>query len=133
MGFPRSLSGRQLEYNLPHPLPLARADQSGSGLATRAVACLRVLVVVVAALSLMVSLAGRTFAYSGDQHGWTHTSHDPKRQQLERDSHDWSPPVARFVLPLWRMVAIHFPPPSEPAIAADVQSPLYNRPPPPAC
>lgn len=89
------------------------------------------LILVFAALSLIANLAGRTFAYEGDQHKAVRSGHsDAKRQHLDRDSHDWSAPVAQFVPPLWRVVAAHVPPPHEPPVAAEVQIPLYNRPPP---
>ncbi len=98
---------------------------------TGAVACLRLLVILLAALSLIVNLAGGTFVYQGEQHKAVCSGHaDAKRQQLDRDSHGWSAPMARFVAPLWRVVAAHVPPPSEPAVAADVEAPLWNRPPP---
>ncbi len=96
--------------------------------------CLRIVVMVFAALSLLVNLAGRTFVYDGELHKAVRSGNaDAARQQLDRDSQGWSVPVARFVPPLWRVVAAQVPPPGEPAVVVDVQAPLWNRPPPPAC
>ncbi len=100
----------------------------------RPTARLSVMVVVFAALSLLVNLAGRTFVYDGELHKAVRSGHpDAKRQQLDRDSHGWSAPVAQIVPPLWRVVAAPVPPPGEPEVVADVQAPVWNRPPPPAC
>jgi hypothetical protein len=87
--------------------------------------------VAIAILSLAASLAGRTFQHTSDSHTAVRSgSPAAKLQHLDRDSHDWSAPAARFVPPLWRVVAAHVPPPHEPAVAAEVQISLYNRPPP---
>lgn len=89
------------------------------------------MVVLLAIVSLVVSLAGRNFDHQCERHTSVHSGlHQAKHQHLDRDSVAWTVPVALFVPPLWRTVTVHVPPPSEPPVAVGIDSSLYNRPPP---
>ncbi len=86
---------------------------------------------LLAALSLVVNLAGRTFAFDGDLHKTVRSGHiTAKRQHMERDSASWSIPLAVFVPPLWPDVSERVAVASEPLVSVDLYSCLYNRPPP---
>ncbi len=92
------------------------------------------LIVCLAALALVVSLASRTFEFSSDPHTAARSGVvEGKRQHLDRDVTNWTAPVAAFVSPQWRPVMATIPPASEPLIAVDRDSCLYNRPPPLSC
>jgi len=92
---------------------------------------LQTVILLSAVLFLVVNLAGRTFAYDGDQHKSARSGHGTaKRQHLERDSASWSIPLAVFVPPLWPEVSAHVATASEPVVPTCVDSCLYNRPPP---
>ncbi len=89
--------------------------------------------IALAILSLVVSLAGRTFHHSCEQHTAVRpASARATHQHLDRDSVSWTAPVAQFMPPLWRAIAAHVPSPGEPWVARDIGNSLYNRPP-PAC
>lgn len=91
----------------------------------------RAAVLLLAVASLVASLAGRTFGYQGDQHTAVRSGHaDPKHQKLERDLPAWSIPLAVFVPPLWSEVSSPVVAASEPLVPVDLDSCLYNRPPP---
>lgn len=89
--------------------------------------------IALAILSLVVSLAGRTFDHPCEQRTAVRPGFAKATpQHLDRDSVSWTAPVAQFVPPLWRVIAAHIPPPGEPWVAMDIYNSLYNRPP-PAC
>ena len=112
-------------------LPLVNLAQTGSPFAAPTLSRVRTLVLLFAALSLVVSLAGRTFDNEGERHTSVRSgSHQAKHKHLDRDSVTWTVPVALFVPPLWRAVAAHIPAPSEPLVSLEIYSSLYNRPPP---
>ncbi len=84
-----------------------------------------------AAISLVVNLAGRTFAFEGDVHKTARSGHiTAKRQHLDRDSVSWSIPLAVFVPPLWPAISEQVAVASEPLVSVDLYSCMYNRPPP---
>ena len=88
-------------------------------------------VLLLAVMSLVVTLAGRTFAYDGDLHKAVRSGPlDPKRQQLDRESPAWSIPVAVLIPPLWREVSARVAAASEPLVSLELYSCLYKRPPP---
>lgn len=88
---------------------------------------------LLAILCLVTSLVGRTFGSGGDTRTTARAgSISAKVQQLDRDSHDWTPsiPVACFVPPHRRVVDTPVLPVQEAVVVAAVPSALYNRPPP---
>lgn len=97
----------------------------------RLAGAVRTAVLALSVLALVASLAGRTFAYQGDQHKAVSSGHvTPKRQKLERQAPAWSIPVAVFLPLLWTEFSESVTAPSDPLVSARPDSCLYKRPPP---
>lgn len=91
----------------------------------------RKILVLVAVLSLVVSLAGRTFHYGVRQHNSVRSGlPEAKQQHLDLDSPAQTAPLRTFVPPLQPTVSAHVDAASEPLVQVDFYSCLWNRPPP---
>ena len=102
-----------------------------SQVAERRVFSWRKLVICLACLALVVSLASRTIHISALDNP-TAQSDSPKAkiQHLNKDAAQWTAPVASFLLFWLAVTSIQAASDENPPIPLDLDTCLYNRPPP---
>jgi len=86
---------------------------------------------LVVSLSLAASLATRYVHVSSVETVTTVKagSPDTHRQRLQKNTFQWTPPVAEFTIFVLSITPYH-PAPIQPLLVVHLEEPLYNRPPP---